>query len=334
MNGAFDYDLPEELIAQEPLADRSASRLLHLDKTSGEIQHLSFVDAIRFLNAGDVLVLNDTRVSARRLFGHLETGGAVEALLTERLEPGRYLALTKPAKKLTIGRTVDFGDGLACQVTAVKEGGLRELQFESPTADKLIEQQGLTPLPPYIHSILHDPSRYQTVYANSDGSAAAPTAGLHFTDQILESAAQKGVKIAKVTLDVSIDTFRPMTADRVEDHEMHGERCAISPETAREVNEREGRVIAVGTTTVRTLESFASESGEIEPGEAVTKIFIHPGYRFKLVDGMFTNFHMPKTTMLLMISALVGAENVREAYNQAVERRYRFLSFGDSMLIC
>ena len=330
----FDYELPDELIAQVPLADRAESRLLHLDKGTGAITHLRFRDVYSLLEPGDLLVMNNTRVTARRLFGKLDTGGVAEVLLLERLERGKYRALTKPAKKLYEGRVVTFEGGLTGKVVGRGEGGVRAIQFLEEGSDETVERIGLTPLPPYIQSALSDPERYQTVYAEAEGSAAAPTAGLHFTKEIIEGLNAKGIDIAMVTLDVSIDTFRPVAVDDVEEHVMHGERCSVSAETAVKVNECRGRVIAVGTTTVRTLESFAISKGKVQPGEMVSKMFIKPGYGFKVVDGMFTNFHMPRTTMLLMISALAGVEPVKQAYQEAVRERYRFLSFGDSMLIC
>lgn len=330
----YDYELPEELIAQAPLAERSASRLLHLDPTTGAIHHRQFAQCVDLLEEGDVLVLNDTRVSARRLQGHKSTGGAVEALLLHETEPGVFRALLRPGKRLAAGSVVEFGQGLRAVVQEYDEDGVREVRFELfPDLHERLNSVGHIPLPPYIHETIADPERYQTVYGKASGSAAAPTAGLHFTPEILDSLRRKGVELATVTLHVSIDTFRPVQTENLGDHVMHGEICEISDESAKIVNSRRGRLIAVGTTSVRTLETFANENRQLEPGQRVSKLFIRPGYVWRITDGMFTNFHMPRTTMLAMISALAGADHVREAYRAAVAERYRFLSFGDSMLI-
>lgn len=331
----FDYHLPEELVAQTPLEDRAASRLLHIGK-SGAISHGTFRDAVDLLREGDLLVMNNTRVTALRLFGRRPSGGRVEALLlAEGGEPGQYSALVKPAKKLSPGQVVLFEEGLDAEVIADQGDGRRLLAFRHSTEQPqaVLARLGQTPLPPYIHAALADASRYQTVYASQPGSAAAPTAGLHFTVEVLDALKAKGVETAEVTLDVSVDTFRPVQTDDPSQHVMHGERCRISPEAAKKINSARGRVVAVGTTSVRTLESFAVGPGQVEPGEKVSSLYIQPGSEFRVVKGMFTNFHMPKTTMLLMISAMAGRETIMEAYRQAVELRYRFLSFGDSMLI-
>jgi S-adenosylmethionine:tRNA ribosyltransferase-isomerase len=325
----MDYLLPEELIAQTPLEDRAASRLLHLDKVTGRIQHLHFRDCLTLLHPGDLLVLNDTRVTALRLYGRRATGAHVEALLLREDSPGTYEALTKPAKKLKLDEVVDFEDGLLGTIKADLGEGRKLIQFADP---QQLDQVGRAPLPPYIRASLADRSRYQTVYAETPGSAAAPTAGLHFTPEILQQLKNKGVETARVTLDVSLDTFRPMTGS-LDDHVMHGERASIPEETARQIHQATGRIIAVGTTTTRTLETRALGRREVSPGDFYTRIFIRPGYSFRVIDGMFTNFHMPKTTMLLMISALAGESAIETAYQEAVALRYRFLSFGDSMLI-
>lgn len=329
----FSYDLPEDLIAQEPLADRAASRLLVLHKRTGEIEHRTFRDIVEILQSGDLLVTNDTRVSALRLFGHRDSGGAVEALLIEDLGGGEFVALMKPAKKLKPGDAISFERGLVAKVLVDEGEGRRRLLFGQKDFDQVLASVGRVPLPPYVKRDIDDPERYQTVYASNKGSAAAPTAGLHFTPDLFSELRNKGVENAHVTLDVSLDTFRPIQADIVEEHVMHGERCSVSAETAEKVAGCKGRVVAVGTTTVRTLESFAKGPRALEQGERLTRLFIAPGYEFKIADAMFTNFHMPGTTMMLMVSAMAGRENVLRAYREAVDRRYRFLSFGDSMLI-
>lgn len=330
----YDYDLPEELIAQTPLEDRSSSKLLHLDRSSGAIQDRTFRDVLELLNPDDLLVWNNTRVTALRLFGQKPTGGAVEALLLQEVSPGSFSALLKPAKRLKPGAKIEFAGGLVAEVVRDLEEPVKEIRFE-PVADlkARLQEFGLVPLPPYIHETLRDPERYQTVYAQSGGSAAAPTAGLHFTPDLIEELKLKGVQMAEVTLDVSLDTFRPVMVENLAEHRMHGEVCRVPEETAKKVSGCKGRIIAVGTTSVRTLESFAVGKGRLEPGEKRTSIFIRPGYEWQIVDGLFTNFHMPKTTMLMMISALVGRQNIVRAYEHAVQHRYRFLSFGDSMLI-
>lgn len=325
------YELPDELIAQAPLGDRSASRLLVLDRATGQTAHWNFRDVVDLLQPGDLLVMNDTRVTARRLLGRRSTGGQVEALVLGKAPHG-HVALTRPAKKLRIGDVLTFEDGLTATVQDDLGGGRKVLTFEG-AAEAALARAGSVPLPPYIHGPLRDEERYQTVYARTPGSAAAPTAGLHFTPGILQQLRDKGVETATVTLDVGLDTFRPITTDDPLDHEMHGERCSVPDETARLVATCPGRIVAVGTTTVRTLESLSTGPRLVTPGSTETRLFITPGYRFQTVDGMFTNFHLPQTTMLLMIAALASPESVKAAYHEAVERRYRFLSFGDSMLI-
>ncbi len=330
----LDYVLPPELIAQEPLENRDAGRLLHVERTNGALHHRQFRDALDLLQDGDLLVMNNTRVSALRLFGQKPTGAQVEALLLKETEPGTFLCLLKPAKRLPIGTTINFEQGLQAIVTAEAESGMRYITFvQAGTWRETLNNIGLAPLPPYIHTHLANRERYQTVIAQHEGSAAAPTAGLHFTKSFLEQLVQKGIQTAEVTLHVGLDTFRPIQAERIEDHHMHGEYCEIPPETVEKVAECRGRIIAVGTTTVRTLETFATGKRQLSAGKTVSKIFITPGYDFKIVDGMFTNFHMPRTSMLFMISALASPESIRSAYKEAVNLRYRFLSFGDSMLI-
>ncbi len=329
----YDYDLPEALIAQTPLEDRAASRLLWLNR-QGEIEHQDFRAVVDILQPGDLLVMNDTRVSAVRLFGAKQTGAKVEAFLVRDLGQHRFEALLRPGKRLKAGSIIEFGDGLTATVEEDLGDGLRTLQFK-PLSDlhARLAEVGMTPLPPYIHTVLPDRERYQTVYGTKAGSAAAPTAGLHFTDEILEALRAKGVDIATVTLHVGLDTFRPVQVENLDEHRMHGEACELSEETADKIHQAKGRVIAVGTTTVRTLEAFATGPRRVETGVRDTRIFIRPGYKFQVIDGMFTNFHLPKTTMLLMISALMGRESILAAYHEAVAKRYRFLSFGDSMLL-
>jgi len=329
----FLYDLPEELIAQEPLADRSASRLLVLHRKTGDIEHLSFTDAPNLLQKGDLLVMNDTRVTALRLIGKRATGGQVEALLLHDEGGGRFVALTRPAKKLRLGEAIDFEGGLQAVIEDDLTEGKKRIAFHQVDYAHRIKTIGITPLPPYIHTQIEDPGRYQTVYAQTAGSAAAPTAGLHFTNETLQQLKTNGIDTATVTLDVSLDTFRPIGTVNVEDHVMHGERCSVPGETAQAIKRCEGRVFAVGTTTVRTLETFANSRHEVAQGETVSKLFITPGHEFRAVDAMFTNFHLPGTTLMLLVSAFAGRENVLRAYKEAVEKRYRFLSFGDAMLI-
>lgn len=328
----FDYHLPPELIAQRPLADRSASRLLYLEKTSGESTIKGFRESIDLLEPGDLLVVNETRVTAFRLLGTRATGGKSE-LLVLRPEGDGWLALAKPAKKLPPGATVS-APPITATILEERGEGRKIVRLDSAIdLNAAIAEAGAVPLPPYIWEDLQEGERYQTVYARTPGSAAAPTAGLHFTQEMLDEITAKGVGIARVSLDVSVDTFRPVSADDLADHTMHGETCRISEEDAATINAATGRIIAVGTTAVRTLESFSVAPRQVEPGEKSTQLFITPGYEWRMVDGMFTNFHMPRTTMLAMISALAGIKPIRAAYELAVEERMRFLSFGDSMLI-
>lgn len=330
----YDYHLPEELIAQVPLEDRSASRLLHLERGSGDIHHRSFRDVVDLLDPGDLLVMNDTRVSAVRLFGEKPTGGSVEALLLREQAPNVYEALLKPGRRLRIGAEMRFPGDLHAVVVEELDEGRKLIRFsEVENLPARLDAHGMAPLPPYIHARLADKERYQTVYGAFAGSAAAPTAGLHFTRETLERLAAKGVQTARVTLHVGLDTFRPVQVEDPSLHPIHGERCVLSQETAAKIAESSGRIIGVGTTTVRTLESFANGRRSVSHGEQTSRLFIRPGYDFQVVDGMFTNFHMPCTTMLMMISAMAGRDNVMLAYEAATQEKYRFLSFGDSMLI-
>lgn len=334
----FYFDLPEELIAQTPLQKRDSSRMLHLDKQTGEIEHRHFYELPEYLREGDCLVLNDTRVLPARLLGCRSSGGGVELVLLRDLGEGRWECLSRPGRKTKPGTELSFGDReLTATVEAVAEGGNRIVQFHYDGIFlEVLERLGKMPLPPYIKEELQDAERYQTVYSRELGSAAAPTAGLHFTPELLDEIAKKGVKICYVTLHVGLGTFRPVKEDEIEDHEMHSEFCVVSPETADTVNavkKNGGRVIAVGTTSCRTLESFTDEDGTLRPGSRWTSIFIYPGYRFKCIDALITNFHLPESTLIMLVSALAGRENILRAYDTAVKERYRFFSFGDAMLI-
>ena len=334
----FWYDLPEELIAQTPLQQRDSSRLLVLDKESGETQHGHFYDIIDFLQPGDCLVMNNSRVLPARLLGHRPTGGAVEVLLLKRKEKDIWETLVKPGKKAKPGTRLIFGDGLLkAEVLETVEEGNRLIKFEyDGIFEEVLDKLGEMPLPPYITHKLQDKNRYQTVYAKHEGSAAAPTAGLHFTHELLKQIEEKGVDIAYVTLHVGLGTFRPVKVDNVLEHHMHSEFYEVSPEAAEKMNkakENGKRVICVGTTSCRTIESAAGENGRIEAGCGDTEIFIYPGYRFKMLDALITNFHLPESTLLMLVSALAGKENVLSAYNIAVEEKYRFFSFGDAMFI-
>lgn len=334
----FDFYLPERLIAQTPLEKRDSSRLLHLDKRTGEIEHKHFHDITQYLKKGDCLVLNDSRVLPARLIGSRRSGGAVELVLLRDLGEGRWECLSRPGRKTKPGTELFFGDGeLTATVESVVEGGNRIVKFhyEGVFLEKL-ERLGKMPLPPYIKEELQDSERYQTVYSRELGSAAAPTAGLHFTKELLREIENMGVKICYVTLHVGLGTFRPVKTEKIEEHEMHSEFCIVSEETARIVNETKragGRVIAVGTTSCRTLESFAKANGELEATSGWTSIFIYPGYKFKCIDALITNFHLPESTLIMLVSALAGRENVLHAYAVAVEEEYRFFSFGDAMII-
>lgn len=335
----FYYELPEELIAQDPLKDRSSSRLMVLHKATGEVTHAHFYDLPDYLNPGDCLVLNNTKVIPARLYGVKEdTGAVIEVLLLKRLENSCYEILVKPGKKAKPGTVIRFGDGLLKgTIIDIVEEGNRIIQFEyDGIFEEILDQLGEMPLPPYIHKKLEDKNRYQTVYAKEEGSAAAPTAGLHFTPELLRKIEEKGVKIVYVTLHVGLGTFRPVKEDNILDHHMHSEFYQVSPEAAAVINEtkqRGNKVICVGTTSVRTLESAASGKNRVEFGSDDTTIFIYPGYEFKIPDGLITNFHLPESTLVMLVSALAGRENVLNAYNIAVKEKYRFFSFGDAMLI-
>lgn len=336
----YDFELPEQLIAQTPLLDRTASRLLTLNKENGEVNHRSFPDIINFLEPGDTLVLNDTRVLPARLFGTKEdTGAKAEVLLLKNVEGDRWEALVKPGKRLKAGSVIVFGDELKAIIDEEGEMGARTLTFSyNGIFQEILDRLGEMPLPPYIKETLDDRERYQTVYAKHEGSAAAPTAGLHFTDELLDQIRAKGVNVTFITLHVGLGTFRPMSVDVVEEHEMHEEYYSMSQETADLINEtkkRGNRVFAVGTTSCRTLETVGSkfEDGLLQESSGWTKIFIYPGYTFKVIDGMLTNFHLPKSTLVMLVSALAGREHIMHAYEQAIQEKYRFFSFGDAMLI-
>ena len=334
----FWYDLPEELIAQTPLQQRDSSRLLVLSRESGEVTHRHFYDILDYLNPGDCLVLNDSRVLPARLLGHRPTGGAVEVLLLRDLGDKKWECLCKPGRKMQVGNEVIFGDGeLTATVVEVQETGNRVVQFHYEGIFlEVLERLGKMPLPPYIKAELQDQERYQTVYSREVGSAAAPTAGLHWTEKLLQKARDKGVKTAFVTLHVGLGTFRPVKAEEVTEHHMHSELCMISAETAQILNRTKaegGRVICVGTTSCRTLESLVNDDGTFEAKSKWTEIFIYPGYTFKAMDGLITNFHLPESTLVMLVSAFAGRENVLNAYKEAVRQRYRFFSFGDAMCI-
>lgn len=335
----FYFDLPPELIAQDPLADRSASRLLTLDRETGEVRHQVFWEIADFLSEGDCLVLNNTKVIPARLLGQKEdTGAAIEVLLLKRLEQDTWETLVKPGKKAKPGTVIKFGDGiLRGEVLEVLEEGNRRIRFSyEGIFEEVLDRLGEMPLPPYITHKLEDKNRYQTVYAKYEGSAAAPTAGLHFTKELLEQIEAKGVETAYVTLHVGLGTFRPVKAEYLTEHHMHSEYYEICEEAAEKINrakQRNKRVICVGTTSCRTVESAADESGMVKAGCGNTEIFIYPGYRFKVLDALITNFHLPESTLVMLVSALAGRENVLAAYQEAIEAGYRFFSFGDAMLI-
>ena len=334
----FYYDLPEELIAQTPLEKRDTSRLMVLDKVTGQVTHKHFYDILDYLKPGDCLVMNDSRVLPARLLGHRPTGGAVEVLLLRDLGDKCWECLCKPGKKMQVGNEVIFGNGeLTATVKAVQEDGNRVVEFHYEGIFlEVLERLGKMPLPPYIKAELADQERYQTVYSREVGSAAAPTAGLHWTKELLEKAREKGVKTAFVTLHVGLGTFRPVKAENILEHHMHAELCMISAETAAILNETKaagGRVICVGTTSCRTLESLAKEDGTFEAGSKWTEIFIYPGYTFKAMDGLITNFHLPESTLVMLVSAFAGRDHVLAAYEEAVREKYRFFSFGDAMCI-
>lgn len=335
----FDYYLPEELIAQVPISKRDESRLMVLDRENKTIEHKAFKDIIDYLKPGDCLVRNNTKVIPARLYGKKDTGANVEFLLLNRIEEDIWESIVRPGNKLKPGTNVIFGDGiLKATVLDIMDGGTRKVKFEyEGIFNEILDKIGLMPLPPYIHETLKEKNRYQTVYAKYNGSAAAPTAGLHFTPELLQKIEEKGIKIANVTLHVGIGTFRPVKEENIEDHEMHTEHFYIKQEDADKINETKkngGRIIAVGTTSCRVLETIASaETGFVEPTEGDTGIYIYPGYKFKCIDGLITNFHLPKSTLLMLVSALAGREFVLDAYKKAVEEKYRFFSFGDAMFI-
>lgn len=334
----FSFYLPEELIAQTPLERRDASRLLCLDKVSGTTEHRVFSELPELLHPGDCLVMNDSRVLPARLMGARETGGAVEVLLLRDLGGGRWECMTRPGRKAKPGTRLIFGGGeLEAEVLEVAEGGNRIIEFKYDGIFlEVLERLGRMPLPPYIKAELEDGERYQTVYSRELGSAAAPTAGLHFTKELLAKIAEKGVRECFVTLHVGLGTFRPVKAEDIEEHEMHSEFCIIPEETARIITETKragGRIVCVGTTSCRTVESFANEDGTMDAKSGWTNIFIYPGYKFKCLDALITNFHLPESTLIMLVSALAGREHVLAAYKEAVEKRYRFFSFGDAMFI-
>lgn len=335
----FYYELPEELIAQTPLQQRDASRLLRLSRHTGEIGHGTFADIEAILQPGDCLVLNNSRVLPARLLGHrVPSMGAVEVLLLKDCGDGLWECLTKPGRKTQPGTQLSFGDGaLTATVEQALDSGNKMIRFHYDGIFlEILERLGKMPLPPYIKEELQDGERYQTVYSKINGSAAAPTAGLHFTPELLQRLEQKGVKLAYVTLHVGLGTFRPVKAEEISDHHMHSEFCMISQETAELINNTKrngGRVICVGTTSCRTLESLAKDDGTFEESSAWTEIFIYPGYQFKAMDGLITNFHLPESTLVMLVSAFAGRENVLNAYREAVRERYRFFSFGDAMVI-
>lgn len=334
----FYFDLPEELIAQTPLEKRDSSRLLHLNKLTGELEHKHFYDIKEYLRPGDCLILNDSRVLPARLIGARPTGGSVELVLLKDLGDGCWECLSRPGRKTKPGQELIFGDGeLTATVQSVTDGGNRIVKFNyKGIFIEVLERLGKMPLPPYIKEELKDSERYQTVYSKELGSAAAPTAGLHFTKELIAEIEAMGVKVAYVTLHVGLGTFRPVKAEKIEDHDMHSEFCMVSAETAKVIMDTKangGRVIAVGTTSCRTLESFTKPDGTIDEYSGWTNIFIYPGYRFKCIDGLITNFHLPESTLIMLVSALAGRENVLNAYSAAVKERYRFFSFGDAMII-
>ncbi|MBR2076677.1 MAG: tRNA preQ1(34) S-adenosylmethionine ribosyltransferase-isomerase QueA [Exiguobacterium sp.] len=335
----YDFELPEELIAQVPLLDRTSSRLLVLDRETGDIEHRHFRDVLDYLNEGDALVVNDSRVLPARLFGaKQETGGKVELLLLKQTEDDVWEALVKPAKKVRVGSIVEFGDGLlrAECIEELPEGG-RRFKFDyDGIFYEILDELGTMPLPPYIREQLDDQDRYQTVYARERGSAAAPTAGLHFTEELLEAAKAKGVRLIPLTLHVGLGTFRPVTADSIEEHTMHSEYFELSAESAaalREIRANGGRIFAVGTTSTRTLETIMRDHGDFVESSGWTDIFIYPGVELKAIDGLITNFHLPKSTLVMLVSAFATRDIILHAYRTAVAERYRFFSFGDAMLI-
>ena len=335
----FYYDLPKELIAQDPLEDRSSSRLLVLHRKSGRVEHRVFTDIVEYLKPGDCLVRNNTKVIPARLYGtRVDTGATIELLLLKRMENDVWETLVKPGKKARQGVVISFGDGiLTGEILDVKEDGNRLIQFRyEGIFEEILDQLGQMPLPPYITHTLKDKNRYQTVYAKYEGSAAAPTAGLHFTEELFQKLEEKGVLVANVTLHVGLGTFRPVKVDDVSKHHMHTEFYQVTKEEADRINKAKqagGRIVCVGTTSCRTIESAADENGVLKPGQGDTDIFIYPGYSFKMMDVLITNFHLPESTLLMLVSALAGKEQVMRVYEEAVRERYRFFSFGDAMII-
>ena len=334
----FYYDLPEELIAQTPIEKRDESRLMVLDRGKQTIEHKTFKDIIDYLEPGDCLVRNNTKVIPARLYGKKATGAKIEFLLLNRIEGDIWECIVRPGHKLKPGTEVEFGDGiLKAKVLDVMEGGTRKVEFKyEGIFNEILDKIGLMPLPPYIHESLKNNDRYQTVYAKYEGSAAAPTAGLHFTPELFEKIKEKGIEVANVTLHVGIGTFRPVKVENVEEHHMHSEHFYIKQEDADKINnaKKNGkRVIAVGTTSCRVLETIADENGMVKPTEGDTQIFIYPGYKYKCLDGLVTNFHLPESTLIMLVSALAGRDYIMKAYNEAVKEKYRFFSFGDAMLI-
>ena len=334
----FYYNLPEELIAQTPLKDRSSSRLLVLDKHTGNLEHKHFKDIIEYLNPGDTLVLNNTRVIPARIFGHKENcTGKIEVLMLKDLGDDTWECLVKPGKNARIGQTIVFSDKLKCEVLDILEEGIRKIKFVyDGIFNEILDEIGVMPLPPYITATLEDKERYQTVYSKIKGSAAAPTAGLHFTKELLKQIEEKGINIAYVTLHVGLGTFRPVKVDNIETHTMHSEYYEIDKPTCDIINatkKRGNKVICVGTTSCRVLESASEIDGTLKPKAEETSIFIYPGYKFKVVDNLITNFHLPESTLIMLVSALAGKENIMNAYEQAVNEKYRFFSFGDAMYI-
>ncbi|MDF2676408.1 MAG: queA [Bacillota bacterium] len=335
----FYYDLPEELIAQTPIKNRDHSRLLVLDRNTGEIEHKHFYDVLDYLNKGDCLVINDTKVLPARLYGtRKDTNAVIELLLLKRLDDNKWETLVKPGKKAKVGIEIIFKENLLSgKIIEVKEDGNRVIEFDyDGIFEEILDQLGEMPLPPYIHEILQDKSRYQTIYAKNAGSAAAPTAGLHFNEELLKKIEQKGVNIAKLTLHVGLGTFRPVKSEFILEHKMHSEYYELTNDEAEKINKAKqngNRVISVGTTSTRTLETIGDENGFVREQNGWTDIFIYPGYKFKVVDSLITNFHLPESTLVMLVSSMAGKENVLNAYKNAVENKYRFFSFGDAMFI-
>ena len=334
----FYFDLPDRLIAQTPLEDRTGSRLMVIDRASGDIEHHKFRDVLDYLKEGDCLVVNNTRVLPARIFGTKDTGARVEFLLLKRLSDNQWETLVKPGRKAKLDAEFTFGDGLMTgKIVGMADEGARIIEFSyEGVFEEVLDQIGQMPLPPYITETLDDQERYQTVYAKERGSAAAPTAGLHFTEDLMEKIKAKGVKICSVMLHVGLGTFRPVKEDHILDHKMHSEYYEVTEETANIINETKasgGRVIAVGTTSTRTLESVTDKNGKVQPSKGWTEIFIYPGYEFKVIDGLITNFHLPESTLIMLVSALSSKDRILNAYDVAVQEEYRFFSFGDAMLL-